>query len=209
MRNRYNDLTASRNRVLPRRVLLLCCLGILGPSLACTEESQTPVASPPLLETGADAVMTGLEHYISLKGIREGLLYADTAFSFEDSASYLLVNPSLVLYTETGVERARVTASGGVFNPATKEMLAQGGVVLVITEGNRRVESEELNYNPNGDRIWSDSLTIMREPGRVLEGIGFDSDLNFLNATVGPGSMRHTGDGPVGEGGRPEGGRPE
>jgi LPS export ABC transporter protein LptC len=195
-------------RGLPRRTLLFWCFGILWASLACTDETTTPVASPPLLETGADAVMTGLEHYISLKGIREGLLYADTAYSWQDSASYLLVNPQLVLYTETGVERARVTAKGGWFNPATRQMLAQGSVVMIITEGNRRVESEELNYNPNGDRIWSDSLTTMTEPGRILEGVGFDSDLNFQNAVVGPGSLRNTGDKPV-DGGRPaEGGRP-
>jgi hypothetical protein len=70
-------------------------------------------------------------------------------------------------------------------------------VVLIITEGNRRVESSELNYSPNGDRIWSDSFTVMHEPGRILEGMGFDSDLSFDNATVGPGSIRNTGERPV------------
>ena len=59
----------------------------------------------------------------------------------------------------------------------------------------RRVESEELNYNPNGDRIWSDSATTMIEPGRISEGLGFESDLNFRRTVVGPGSIRNTGGG--------------
>ncbi len=66
-------------------------------------------------------------------------------------------------------------------------------MVLVITEGNKQVESEELNYDPNGDRIWSDSATTMVEPGRVSEGLGFESDLNFRRTVVGPGSIRNTG----------------
>lgn len=168
---------------------------------ACSDEVQTPVASPPLLETGADMVIQGLRHIITLNGVKEGELYADSAFFYRDSSIYHLRTPELILFTEgSGVQRARVTAERGRFNPNTREMLAQGGVILVITEGNKRVESEELHYDPNGDRIWSDSMTAMVEPGRVTEGMGFDSDLNFRRTVVGPGSIRNTGGNSSGEG---------
>ena len=72
-------------------------------------------------------------------------------------------------------------------------MVARGDVVLTIPEGNRRVETQEINYDPNGDRIWSDSLTVMREQGTVSEGMGFSSDLDFRRLQVGPGSIRGTG----------------
>ena len=163
--------------------------------VACAEEDAVPIASPPLLETGADMVIQGLRHIITMSGVKEGEVFADTAFSYQDSSVYHLVNPELVLFTETGVQRARVTASRGRFNPNTRELYAQGNVVLVITEGDKRIESEELNYNPNGDRIWSDSATTMVEPGRVSEGLGFESDLNFRRTVVGPGSIRNTGGG--------------
>ena len=175
--------------------VLLAAAGTILGGAACTDENSTPVASPPLLETGADMVMHGLEHTITLEGVKEGELFADSAFFYRDSSVYYLVDPSLVLFTETGVQRARVTSERGRFNPRTREMLAQGGVVLMITDGNKRVESEELNYNPTGDRIWSDSATTMIEPGRVSEGLGFESDLNFRRTVVGPGSIRNTGGG--------------
>jgi len=162
---------------------------------ACGQEETTPLASPPLLETGADMVIQGLRHLITLDGVREGEVFADSAFFYRDSAIYHLRTPELILFTETGAQRARVTAERGRFNPATRALLAQGNVILVITEGNKRVESEELNYDPNGDRIWSDSLTSMVEPGRVSEGLGFESDLNFRRTVVGPGSIRNTGGG--------------
>jgi len=164
--------------------------------LACAEETTTPVGSPPLLETGADAVFVGLEHFITLDGVREGQLIADTAFLYSDSSLYVLTNPVLVIFTETGVQRARVTAERGRMKTNSQEMVAQGNVVLEITEGSRRVESSELNYDPNGDRIWSDSLTTMFEAGTTLRGMGFRSDLEFRNVRVGAGSIRSTGGGP-------------
>ena len=45
------------------------------------------------------------------------------------------------------------------------------------------------------DRIWSDSLTVLREEGVVSTGLGFESDLEFRNTRVGPGSIRRTGSG--------------
>jgi LPS export ABC transporter protein LptC len=177
------------------RIFAFVALSLLSGASACTDENSTPVGSPPLLETGADMVSTGLQHIITLEGVKEGELYADTAFFYRDSTLYRLVNPSLILFTETGSQRARVTSERGVYYPNSREMLATGNVVLVITEGDRRVESEELNYDPNGDRIWSDSLTTMIEPTRILEGLGFESDLNFRRTVVGPGSIRNTGGG--------------
>jgi LPS export ABC transporter protein LptC len=159
-------------------------------ALGCTEENTAPVASPELLETGADHVMFNLVQQVSVNGIREGRIEADTAFAYSDSTLYALRNPVLVLYDEQGLERARVVALRGRFNYASKEMVARGEVVLTIPEGNRRVETEELNYDPSGDRIWSDSLTVMREAGTVTEGMGFSSDLDFRRLQVGPGSIR-------------------
>ena len=163
---------------------------------ACTEETTTPIASPPLLETGADMVIQGLRHVVTLEGVKEAEVFADSAFFYRDSSIYHLVGPEMLLFVPgSGAQRARVTARRGRFNPTTQELVATGGVILIITEGNKRVESEELHYDPNGDRIWSDSATTMVEPGRVTEGFSFESDLNFRRTVVGPGSIRNTGGG--------------
>ena len=53
----------------------LAALFLVAASFGCTEENTAPVASPPLLETGADLVINGLEHLITLEGVKEGLLF--------------------------------------------------------------------------------------------------------------------------------------
>ena len=174
-----------------RSLVLVLFLGFSG--AGCGEENVAPLAAPELLETGADHVMFLLVQQVSINGIREGRVEADTAYAFSDSTLYSLRNPVLILYNEMGIERARVVSKRGRFNYATKELVAQCDVVLTIPEGNKRVETEELNYDPSGDRIWSDSLTVMREEGTVSRGMGFSSDLDFRRLEVGPGSIRGTG----------------
>ena len=137
--------------------------------------------------------MINMENVITVEGVREGEIYADTAYFWNDSTFYLLKNPVLVLFNEMGAQKARVVSKEGIMNMTTDELTARGNVVLTVQEGARRVESQELNYEPNGDRIWSDSLTTMFEEGVVLEGLGFASDLDFRIMTVGPGSIRHVG----------------
>jgi len=174
----------------PRLAALLLLSVPLG---GCWDEETTPIASPELLETGADLVIIDMENVITVEGVKEGEVYADTAYFFKDSTFYLLRNPVLVLFTEMGAQRARVVSERGTMNMNTDELTAQGNVVLTVQAGNRRVESEELNYEPNGDRIWSDSMTTLYEEGIVSEGLGFTSDLDFRDLTVGPGSIRSVG----------------
>jgi hypothetical protein len=59
-------------------------------------------------------------------------------------------------------------------------MKAIGNVVLEVTGDGRKVESSELNFDPYGDRIWSDSAFVSTLPGqRPIRGCSFTSDLNF------------------------------
>jgi LPS export ABC transporter protein LptC len=187
------ELRRASRRPVPSLAMLLALVAALS---ACREEFATPVGAPPLLETGADMVIFGLEHLITLDGLREGKLLADTAYAYTDSSLWVLTNPILVLYTETGVQRARVTSERGRFKTASREMTAQSNVILEITEGNKRVETAELHYDPNGDRIWSDSLSVLHEAGVVTRGLGFQSDLGFRQIRVGAGSIVSGGGGP-------------
>lgn len=159
----------------------------------CGEEETTPIASPELLESGAQSVIYLMVMEITVNGIREGRVEADTAYLYPDSSLFSLRNPVLVLFDEQGIERARVISERGRFNSTTKELVARGEVVLTIREGDRQVETQELNYDPNGDRIWSDSTSVMREGGTVTRGESFRSDLDFRRAEVINGSIVRQG----------------
>ena len=160
---------------------LLAGVLLLG---GCGSQEDTPVVSPDILEMDADAVMYDMRSTITVEGVREGLVIADTAYFYEDSANVELRQLSLTVYTEEGRERALVTAERGWLNLDTNEMTARGNAVLTVRVDNRIIESAELHYDPNADRIWSDSTTVQRLDGTVSEGSSFESNLDFTNVLI-------------------------
>lgn len=152
---------------------------------ACDGPTDTPLASDELQGIKADLVNYGMVSYLTASGVREGRVQADTAYVFNDSSSVQLRGMRVVFYNEDGRERATVVADGGQLDQGTDRMLARGHVVLTIHGDGRRIESAELNYDPNLDRIWSDSATVLTRPdGSVTRGTSFESDLEFNNLRI-------------------------
>ena len=170
-------------KMLSRFIPYVIPVALLG-VFACGSPDESPVIASELVEMNADRVLFSMTHYMTHEGVREGLLEADTAYSGQDSTVISLRNLRLVVYDELGAERAVVTAERGRLDPETRQMFAQGSVVLTVTQGGRIVESEERNYDPDSDRIWSAMPTVSREGNRVVEGTGFDSDTEFTNVRI-------------------------
>jgi hypothetical protein len=67
---------------------------------------------------------------------------------------------------------------------STNELLAEGNAILLIRADGRRIESYELRYIPDDDRIRSDSLSVMYDGDAIIEGTSFTSDLNFERVVI-------------------------
>jgi lipopolysaccharide export system protein LptC len=59
-------------------------------------------------------------------------------------------------------------------------MTAFGNVVL-LTQGNCRITTEELHYDPSTRRIWSDVQSRFEIAGRVTTANSFRADDQFNN----------------------------
>lgn len=170
--------------LIGRAVLGVAILGSVAMMGACQDELQGPLASPDLVEIDADYVVHDMEQYITMEGVREAKVLADTALVYKDSSKVHLRVVHLTVFDEQGREIAVVTSRSGVLDTETQQMVARGDAVLTVHEGNRIVESEELHYDPGRERIWSDSASVYREGQTVLRGTAFESDLQFTNVRV-------------------------
>ncbi|HEX6939131.1 MAG TPA: LPS export ABC transporter periplasmic protein LptC [Longimicrobiales bacterium] len=144
---------------------------------ACGAGDQGPVAGEEYARLAADNVVAGVEHFVTRDGIRQAVLRADTGYFYEDSARVDLVNVHLTLFRGTGEEAADLTSAAGQLNQRTEAMVARGNVVLVTVDG-RRIETEELHYDPRQQRIWSDVRTVHIQNGARLEGESFEAKLD-------------------------------
>lgn len=165
----------------------LIALGVitLGTLTACTREISTPLADSELQSMAADYVAYGMVSYITTSGVREGRIQADTAYVYEETSNAILKQMRIVFYDELGNERATVTGLNGDWNRDTDRMVARGDVVLLIHSDSSTIESQEIFYDPDLDRIWSDSTTVRTmKDGSVTSGTAFESDMSFENLTI-------------------------
>jgi len=171
--------------------LLLTLVLVGGGAAACTPEDSVATIPSTYLEFDADGIVFGMIHRITQDGVLQGVIHADTAIQWQDSSAVHLRGVDLTVMEEDGEERAHVNALRGILDTRTNRMTAYGNVIMIIPEGSRRVESEELHYDPQGDQIWSDSSFVFTEGARITRGQAFRSDLEFRNfRIVGRGAAR-------------------
>jgi LPS export ABC transporter protein LptC len=151
---------------------------------ACEGVDNTTVANE--FMQGIDApVVFGMSSYITTEGVRQARVQADTAFTFADSAKVDLRVMTVDFYDEAGVERATVRGTHGEWNQDTDLMVARGDVELLVHSDSSIIRSPEIHYDPQTDRIWSDSATsrTMRD-GSTTRGSSFESDIEFTNIRI-------------------------
>lgn len=163
-----------RSAMLPMLVVV-----IVG---ACSDGPEPPLANADQLGMQADNIIIGLQHSITTDGMRRAHLVADSAYVAADSME--VVAPRMTFYGEYGQKTGDLVGKRGYVNMRSQLMTVVGSVVLNTAQGSRRIESEELRFDPEGNRVWSDKPTVMREGGTVVRGSGFTSDSKMENVRI-------------------------
>jgi LPS export ABC transporter protein LptC len=186
-----------------RRIATILLVPGLALLAACGQEAPVPTQQDRLAQMNVDMVIYGLEQVVTTGGVRKANLHGDTAY-FDDADSRVdLKGVKLDFFDETtGAPSGSLTSKTGKYDMRTGAMTATGDAVLTLQgdKGPRVITSEELNYDVQGNRIWSDKPTVMRENGKeVGRGTSFESDAKFQNLTVR--NARGSGPAPTGDDG--------
>ncbi len=151
---------------------------------ACSGVAHEPTAAARERGSAADWVMFGVQHNITPGGIRRGVLTADSAYAFRDSARDELWGVRVTIFGADGRETAALTSRSGTLNERTETVLARGSVVLVTREGNRRIETENLYFCPSAHCVGSTVKTRIQQNGTWLTGDGFSADDEMHNVEL-------------------------
>lgn len=152
---------------------LAACNGTTGP--ATSDFDKLP----------ADQVLIGVEHATTVDGIRRARILSDSTLVFNDSSMVHLRGVDLETYDVNGGITARLTSKTGSLDTNTNKMIARGTVVLNITGSQAQViTTEELHYDPQAKRIWSDVYSCQKKGAQQLCGDAFTADEDFNNVQV-------------------------
>lgn len=152
-------------------------------SLACNDTTEPPIAPANPLADSADQVMWTIRVMLTDQGVNRARLESDTAFFFDQNSRIELRNVRTTFFDATGKRSAVLTSREGTY--ATRAGITEArGNVIVLSEDGRRLDTQQLKYSPQTNRITSDSAFVLTEPNRRLEGIGFTSDPDMNNVQV-------------------------
>jgi LPS export ABC transporter protein LptC len=152
--------------------------------LAACNQKTTPTGED-FQKIPADMIMVGMTQNITSDGLRRARLQGDSAFVYEDSSKVKVKGVNLTIFNEQGLESAHLTSRTGDFNNHNQGMIARGNVILITTGVTpRRIETEELHYDPETHKIWSTVNTLMVEGGSRITGDGFNADDKFENVSI-------------------------
>lgn len=167
-----------------KRQILGVTVAVMAAGSTACGRNQDSVSGASFRDLPADHVVLELDTDIKEMGALQARLHADTAYIWEDSAKTLMFPVDLKLYDRNGAQTAHLTADEGELDSHTNMMVARGNVVLVTVDGNRRILTEELHYDPQHERIWSDVHTVMYEGESQLEGSGFQANSGMTDVEV-------------------------
>lgn len=156
---------------------------LMGAAAACGG-GEDPVAERGFRDLPADHVVWGQDTDIKDMGSLRARIHADTAYVWEDSARTLMFPIEVRLYDDNGAQTAHLTADEGELDSITNKMVARGNVILITEGEERRLLTEELHYDPQRGRIWSDVATVMYQGDTRLEGTGFRANEDMTDIEV-------------------------
>ena len=153
------------------------CLALL--LAGCGEESAPP--SGVMAEAdSADQRMYGVSQHLDHNGIRRSTIQADTAYLYDARQITILLGVRAAFYDDSGVETSSLTANRMEYNIRDGSLLAEGNVVLSVSDG-RRLTSSALTYDPGRNSLSSDEPFVLTRGRERVEGDGFRADADFRN----------------------------
>jgi LPS export ABC transporter protein LptC len=156
---------------------LLLASVLLG---ACRTDEVGPTGVG-YMSLSADQLLIDVTQMLNTSGVQTVELRADSVYVYNDSARADMRVVNVTMYDEEGRVRTTVVAESGQIHQVTEAMVARGNVVIVADYGERRIETEELHYEPQMNRIWSDVPFVMVHEGSTTRGASFRSDTQFQN----------------------------
>jgi LPS export ABC transporter protein LptC len=146
---------------------------------ACKEQ-QAPIKTTrsPLADS-ADQVLSGVQFLLTAGGVQQGKLEADSGFMFENSTRIELRHVHTDFFTKGGEPTGTLTSREGTYLKQRGSLEARDSVVVVSTDGRRRLTTAQLRFDERTNLITTDSAYVLTQDGQVHRGVGFATDPDF------------------------------
>jgi LPS export ABC transporter protein LptC len=148
----------------------------------CTE-SKIKVADVSAY-TGPLVVLTGVDTYFSDSAILVVRLAAPVQEEYDKGDRIFPKGLEVYFFKKDRTLSATLTARYGKFDKAKKLYTVTGNVVVRNVEEGKVLQTEELNWNPETKKVFTDKFVVIETPQEVLKGQGLEATQDFTSYRI-------------------------
>jgi LPS export ABC transporter protein LptC len=167
-----------------RSILLGIPVLVAGMSVSCRNDLDK-VAAVEVHHAAPDRVTKDAEYFFTDSGrVRNRLRSGRIAeWSSEPKRTELSEGLELVFFDSAGVKQSVLTARRGVLVPSEKRMEVHEQVVFINEKG-ERLETEQLTWDQDSGRVFTDRAVRIQRGGDIIHGEGLTAKEDFSRYTI-------------------------
>lgn len=162
---------------------LFLLVGVIVAGAACVDQGVQPTVVVAVTDS-ADQVMLGMSTVITVNGVVQSRVEADTAYVYMARNLYDLRQMTITFYDAQGAITSTLSAKAGIYQPTGESLDARGTVRWTSVDQGSFLHTEHLIYNKGANQLVGDTTFVYQSPTEHLTGNAFVSDIQFTNVRV-------------------------
>ena len=177
----WRDMISAKCKIHSLFVFLV----ILFVSACQSPESAKPIITEFEQEKQPDQICFDLVLTFIDSSNTKAIVKARRARVFLDSnKTFLDSGVTVQFFNENGKKTGTLTADRVKIDDITKDMFASGKVVAISDSSRTKLETEELDWNNETKKIYSNVYVKITSPSEIIEGRGLESDEQLNNYKI-------------------------
>lgn len=166
--------------------LLIITISILLTSLGCRNEMKD-ISDVIPFDTLQKEMSKDLIFEYSEFGNPTFKMLAPLMVTYNDGKEELMIFDKGILiyfYNEDGDMESEISSLYATNNTTKKLITLRGNVIIINYAKREKIKTEELFWDQNTKKIWSDKFVRIITDDRQLEGYGFETDEDIQNYSI-------------------------
>ncbi len=174
--------------VLINKILITIIVTLAFLLISC--EEKAPRATAPREEISTELQPDQISWNVKIEFVdsnyTKAILYAKKASVYQERMETFLDSGLVVdFFSQTSGQRlSNLVADKARIDDRTKNMIAEGNVVVISESTNRKLETPLLSWDNATQKFYSSEFVKITTSDEVIQGYGFESDANLNNYKI-------------------------
>lgn len=182
MRTHFISFLTFQFQTAPLLGRMLLCICTAGLGVQCTE-NKVKLADVQAY-TGPLVVLTGVETFFSDSAILVVKLSAPIQEEYDKGDRVFPKGLEVYFYKKDRTISATLSARFGRFDKIKRLYTVTGNVVVRNVEEGKVLQTEELHWNPETKKVFTDKFVVIETPQEVLKGQGLEAAQDFSSYRI-------------------------